>query len=251
MSARFAVIGGTGTGVNTQGELVDEQVVDTPFGAPSAPLRQFLIDGRPVWFLPRHGDGHQIAPHLVNYAANLTALHDVGVTHVIALNAVGIIGRRAPVGGLLIPNQIIDYTWGRRHTVRDGDVAVLDHIDFTEPYSEELRGQLLAAAQAVGLEVADGGVYGATQGPRLETAAEVARLARDGVEVIGMTGMPEASIARELDLSYACIALIVNEAAGQGEGDIHAQLHAAMDQARSAANLLLASFFETIFESKG
>ena len=121
MSARsVAIVGGTGTGDFALGELLDEQTVDTPFGKPSAPLRQCLVGAQRVWFLPRHGDGRHIAPHLVNYAANLSALHQVGVTDVVALNAVGIIGRRVPVGGIMLPDQIIDYTWGRLHTVRDG-----------------------------------------------------------------------------------------------------------------------------------
>ncbi|MEM6817912.1 MAG: S-methyl-5'-thioinosine phosphorylase [Pseudomonadota bacterium] len=245
MSSVYAVIGGTGTGDRDTTAVLESVSVDTAFGEPSAPLKRVRIGASDAWFLPRHGEGHQIAPHRVNYAANLSALATVGVTHVIALNAVGIIGQRVPPGGLLLPDQIIDYTWGRVHSVRDGVSGPLEHIDFTQPYDETLRLGIAEAARAASVPLAMDGVYGATQGPRLETAAEVARLARDGVEVIGMTGMPEASIARELGLSYACLALIVNEAAGQGAGDIHAQLVAAMQAARHSADKVLTAFFDS------
>ena len=238
----YAVIGGTGTGSRDEA-LVSEVSPETPFGAPSAPLRAVRFADRDVWFLPRHGADHSIAPHRVNYRANLTALAEVGVTEVVALNAVGIIGKRVRPGGLVLPDQLIDYTWGRAHSVRDGECGDLAHIDFTRPYDEPLRMRLLAAAQSAGVALAEGGVHGVTQGPRLETAAEVARLARDGVELIGMTGMPEAAIARELGLSYACLALVVNEAAGQGSGDIHEQLAAALGSARQAADATLLAFF--------
>ncbi|MEL6300245.1 MAG: S-methyl-5'-thioinosine phosphorylase [Pseudomonadota bacterium] len=244
MNSVYAVIGGTGTGDRDASTIIETRSVETAFGEPSAPLSRLRIGESKVWFLPRHGEGHQIAPHRVNYAANLSALAHVGATHVIALNAVGIIGQRVAPGGLLLPDQIIDYTWGRVHSVRDGMSGPLEHIDFTKPYDDTLRAQLAAAAKTAAVPLALDGVYGATQGPRLESAAEVARLARDGVEVIGMTGMPEASIARELGLSYACLALIVNEAAGQGDGDIHAQLTAAMHAARDRADRVLAAFFD-------
>lgn len=247
MSRVFAIIGGTGSGDRDGAELIDTVEAETAFGRPSAPLRRFRIGGQGVWFLPRHGDGHVLAPHRVNYAANLSALVEVGVTDVVALNAVGIVGRRARPGQLTLPDQIIDYTWGRQHTVRDGELGPLEHIDFTEPYDINLRSEIEQAATDANVPLALGGVHGVTQGPRLESAAEVAKLARDGVEVIGMTGMPEAAIARELGLAYACLALVVNEAAGQGEGDIHAQLAAAVQSARQAADRVL----DALFTEKG
>lgn len=175
-------------------------------------------------FLPRHGDGHTMPPHRINYRANLYALYQLQVSGIIAVNAVGGIHKQAGPGQLMVPDQIVDYTYGREHTFFDGSVIDLDspdrftasvaHIDFTEPYDQELRRRLSAAAARLDIALLDHGVYGATQGPRLETPAEVRRLQRDGCDIIGMTGMPEAALARELNLPYACIALSVNWAAG-------------------------------------
>lgn len=242
------VIGGTGVETWPQAKLLHERRENTRYGAPSAPLQCFVIDGTPVWFLSRHGTGHDIAPHAINYRANMQALFDAGVRQLIGLNAVGIIGEAMAPGGLTLPDQVIDYTWGRAGTFHDGVDSPLQHIDFTEPYSDALRQALVAAAARAGVALSAGGTYGATQGPRLETRAEVDRLERDGVEVIGMTGMPEAALARELGIDYACVALIVNHAAGRGgaSDDIHAQLARHLADARAQAVRLLAAFLQSV-----
>ena len=167
-------------------------------------------------FLARHGDGHTIPPHRINYRANLWALKEAGATAVLGVAAVGAIAGAAP-GDLVLPHQLIDYTHGREATYFDGADGRVEHVDFTQPYSPELRAKCLAAARAAGIALADGGVYGAMQGPRLETAAEIDRMARDGATLVGMTGMPEAALARELGLPYATIAVVVNHAAGRGD----------------------------------
>jgi purine nucleoside phosphorylase len=168
-------------------------------------------------FLARHGYGHTIPPHQVNYRANLWALKDAGALDVISVASVGGIGSELGPGILALPHQIIDYTWGRPSTYFEGAGAPVNHIDFTEPYSQPLRARILKAAQAAGEPLVDRGVYAATQGPRLESAAEINRLARDGADMVGMTGMPEASLAREISLEYAAIAVVANYAAGRGE----------------------------------
>lgn len=211
---RVAVIGGSGAGFARDLALDQGVVVDTPWGAPSAPVRAGRIGDHEVLWLARHGDTHAIAPHRVNYRANLHALHARGATHVIALNTVGGIAPEALPGSLWVPGQIIDYTSGRESSFRDGTVLPLLHQEFAEPYDAELRSVLLRAAEELALEVISGGTYGCTQGPRLETAAEIRRMRGDGCDLVGMTGMPEAALARELGLAYASICMVVNPAAG-------------------------------------
>ena len=167
-------------------------------------------------FLTRHGDGHVIAPHEINYRANLWALRAVKAVDVISIATVGGIRADLLPGTLVIPDQIIDYTWGRVPTLGSMGKRGVTHIDFTHPYCETMRQKLLEAARAADEKVVDGGTYAATQGPRLETAAEIGRLERDGADMVGMTGMPEAALARELGLCYAAIAVVVNQAAGRG-----------------------------------
>ena len=197
-----------------------QEVVRTPYGEPSAPLTFGRFDGCPVVFLPRHGPSHTIPPHRVNYRANLWAVKSAGVDRIVGMAAVGGITARMQPGQLAVPDQVIDYTWGREHTLFEVDLTTVTHVDFTEPYCQALRRDLLAAAERAGVNVLDGGTYAATQGPRLESAAEIARLERDGCDVVGMTGMPEASLARELGLCYASLALSVNWAAGKSDGPI-------------------------------
>jgi 5'-methylthioinosine phosphorylase len=237
----FGII--VGSGMADFGQDAQSMPVDTPLGVPSALPRRVSMGGRPVFVLPRHGVRHSIAPHRINYRANALALQALGVTDVISLNTVGVIPDEPGPGELALPDQLIDYTWGREHTFRDGDFMPLDHIEFTEPFCSELRGGLLAAARSAGVACRDGGVYGATQGPRLESAAEVDRLERDGVAYIGMTAMPEVALVRELGLRVACLSLVVNPAAGRGQGSIHGDIEASMASARSAAIQLLESFF--------
>jgi 5'-methylthioadenosine phosphorylase len=210
----LAIIGGTGLTQLANLDVSRRQAVRTPYGEPSGPLTFGAIRGVPVMFLARHGDGHTIAPHQVNYRANLWALKEEGAGDVVSVVSVGGIRSDLGPGKIIVPHQIIDYTWGRMHTFFEGEAPV-KHIDFTEPYTGELRKKLLAAAKAGGEAAVDGAVYAATQGPRLETAAEIDRLERDGADIVGMTGMPEASLAREIELAYASIAMVVNHAAGR------------------------------------
>ncbi len=213
----LAIIGGTGLTQLANLQITHRQVMRTPYGEPSGALTFGTINQHDVVFLARHGYGHTIPPHEVNYRANLWALHEQGVQRVLSVASVGGIRADLVPGMIVVPDQIIDYTYGREFTYFDGRERPVTHIDFTHPYDRKLRRQLIEAAQRAGEACLDGGVYAATQGPRLETAAEVNRLERDGVDMVGMTGMPEAALARELGMSYATIAVVVNHAAGRGD----------------------------------
>ena len=215
---KIAIIGGTGLQNLAGFSLENEEYFNTPYGAPSAPLLQGTFAGKSVVFLARHGKAHTIPPHKINYRANLWALHSVGVREVLAVAAVGGIHRQVLARHLVIPHQLIDYTWGREHTFFEN--TRVRHIDFTEPYTESLRQRLIHAAKNQSFITHEQGVYGATQGPRLETAAEIERMAWDGCDIVGMTGMPEAALAREIGLDYACCAVVANAAAGRGNGII-------------------------------
>jgi 5'-methylthioinosine phosphorylase len=216
----LAVIGGSGFDRMQGLEIVRKEQVDTPFGRPSAPLIHGTFQARRILFLPRHGEAHTIPPHQVNYRANLWALKQAGATRVVGVAAVGGIHGEMGPGTIVIPDQIIDYTYGREHTLFEGDLSEITHIDFTLPYCESLRRTLIVAAERAAVEVINAGTYGATQGPRLESAMEINRLERDGCDLVGMTGMPEAALARELELCYAGCAVVANRAAGRGEGEI-------------------------------
>jgi 5'-deoxy-5'-methylthioadenosine phosphorylase len=216
----LAIIGGSG--LDSLGLMTVEkrEVISTPFGEPAGPITRGTLGGEEILFLPRHGYPHKIPPHKVNYRANLWALHHLGATHVVAVAAVGGIRSDMTPGRIAIPDQIIDYTWGRPSTFFEDDLETVTHIDFTNPYSPQVREGLLKAAFALQMDVVDGGTYGATQGPRLETTAEIVRMERDGCHLVGMTGMPEAALARELELQYGTCAVVANWAAGKGEGEI-------------------------------
>lgn len=218
--SELAIIGGTGVTSLNGLEITNREVMHTPYGEPSGPLVFGELSGTRVLFLPRHGPGHTIPPHRINYRANIWALRERGANRIIAINAVGGIRSDMVPGRIVIPDQIIDYTWSRINTYFEEGLNQVTHIDFTQPYCEELRQFMIEGAQRAGLEVATEGTYAATQGPRLETAAEIDRLERDGCDLVGMTGMPEASLARELDLCYASCAVVANMAAGRGEGEI-------------------------------
>jgi len=213
----LAIIGGSGLTKLANLEVTQRKVARTPYGEPSGPLTFGTVGKSEVVFLARHGYGHTIAPHEVPYLANLWALKEAGADRVVSVASVGSIRKEHEPGSLVIPDQIIDYTWGRRSTFFEGVGAPVNHIDFTEPFSASLRKVLLEAAVACKEKVFDGGVYAATQGPRLETAAEINRLERDGADLVGMTGMPEAALAREVSLEYATIAAVANYAAGRGD----------------------------------
>jgi 5'-methylthioinosine phosphorylase len=218
-------------------------VITTAFGPPSSAVRCIEYPGRSVYFLARHGDKHDIPPHRINYRANLAALKLMKVEHVIAINTVGVIMPGLGPGQLAVPQQLIDYTYGRDHSIYDEVSANLGHIDFTEPFSPELRRRILSAARAADVACHDGGVYAVMQGPRLETAAEVDRLERDGADYIGMTAMPEAAISRELHMEYACLSLIVNFAAGRSEKAIHDDIEASLLAAKTHSIRLLQQLF--------
>ena len=215
----LAIIGGSGLTQLDSMAQTRRAVSSTPYGEPSGALTFGRVRSREVVFLARHGYGHTLAPHEVNYRANLWALKEAGVDAVVSVASVGAIRAGLPPGALLLPHQVIDYTWGRACTYFEGAGAPVNHIDFTEPYSNSLRKKILEAAAACGETLVDRGVYAATQGPRLETAAEIDRLERDGADVVGMTGMPEAALAREISLEYAAIAVVANHAAGRGDSE--------------------------------
>jgi len=214
--AMLAIIGGSGLTQLSCLEISHRQIIRTPYGEPSGPLTFGKLHGEDIVFLARHGHGHTIPPHAINYRANLWALHSLKPAHVISVASVGGIRADPTPGKLVVPNQIIDYTYGRNFTFFEGKDQPVTHIDFTQPYSQQTRALLLQAANNAYEAIADGGVYAATQGPRLETAAEINRLERDGADIVGMTGMPETALARELGLSYATLAVVANQAAGRG-----------------------------------
>ena len=222
-STNVAIIGGSGLTSLRGLEIVKRQAAKTPHGDPSGPLVFGTIDECAAVFLARHGPDHTIPPHKVNYAANIWALHEAGARQVIAIGSVGAIVTHLEPGAIVIPDQIIDYTYSRQQTFFETGLDSVTHIDFTNPYSERLRGKLQEAARAAGIAAVGEGTHAVTQGPRLETVAEVDRLERDGAHIVGMTGMPEAALARELGMSYATCAVVVNMAAGRAD-DIHADI---------------------------
>jgi 5'-methylthioinosine phosphorylase len=241
MSTQYGII--VGSGFDAFAGDAEAQAVTTRYGEPSAPIRRMSFEDDVVCVLPRHGDKHTLPPHAINYRANVLAFKEVGVEAIVSLNTVGVLTDVRRPGQLAVPDQIIDYTWGRAHTFHDGDAADFDHVEFTTPFSESVREALLAAAAKGGVDCFDGGVYAATQGPRLETAAEVDRLERDGADYVGMTAMPEAVLAREIGIDYACLSMIVNLAAGRGDKPIHDDVESSTLSARMQAMQVLKQFF--------
>ncbi|MDQ7016562.1 MAG: S-methyl-5'-thioinosine phosphorylase [Gammaproteobacteria bacterium] len=240
----IAIIGGSGFSSLPELMRIKTEQVMTEFGAPSAPLLFAELQGQPLVFLARHGDPHIIPPHRVNYRANLRALQQVGVKQVIALAAVGGIAQACPPGRLVVPDQIIDYTYGREQTYFAENLAQVTHIDFTYPYTEGLRQALLQAAGQANIVVTAQGTYAATQGPRLETAAEIRKLEHEGCTIVGMTGMPEAALARELGLGYACLAVVANWAAGKSDRLITLpDIEKTLQGAHQSVNQLLLELF--------
>lgn len=211
----LAVIGGSGLTQLSNLDIVRREVARTPYGEPSGALIFGRLCDQPVVFLARHGYGHTIPPHLINYRANIWALKHAKVSAIVSIASVGGIRADLGPGKLIVPDQIIDYTWGRAATFAEGTDQPVRHIDFTHPYDTTLRRRIVTVGKDAGIELVDGGVYATTQGPRLETAAEINRLERDGADVVGMTGMPEAALARELELPYAAINVVANYAAGR------------------------------------
>ena len=231
MDKRVAIIGGTGLDSLEELVITRRHSIQTAFGTPSAAIQEGLLFDKPIFFLPRHGDAHQIPPHKINYRANIAALAKFGIEKILAVTAVGGIASNAPPCAIVIPDQIVDYTYGREHTFFDGVDGQVQHIDFTSPFCERTRQALINVANKANIALTTSGVYGVTQGPRLETAAEIRRLERDGCTIVGMTVMPEAALAREMNLAYANCSIVVNWGAGIEAREI------TMDEIRSNLNL--------------
>lgn len=242
---KFGIIGGSGLARLAELRDTRRQVVRTPWGDPSCPLTHGRLDGVDLVFLARHGYGHTLAPHEINYRANIWALKQAGVDGVVSVATVGGIRDDFGPGTLVLPDQIVDYTTGRCCTFFEGPGQPVVHVDFTWPYDEQVRGLLARAAQSLGESMAPSGTYGCTQGPRLETAAEIRRMERDGCDLVGMTGMPEAVLARELGLPYAALAVVANHAAGKGDSSREVSLDAitlAVEQAMVRVRAILSEF---------
>jgi 5'-methylthioinosine phosphorylase len=237
---RVAIVAGTGAS-GLVSDQVDRREIETPYGDPSSPVMTWQSGDTEFSFIARHGLDSVIPPHRVNYRANVWALRETRPEFIVAVNAVGGIEPNAIPGRLVFPDQLVDYTWGREHTYSDGLSSPLKHIDFTEPFSEAVRARLIAAAEGLALEYSASGTYAVTQGPRLETAAEIDRLERDGCHVVGMTAMPEAALARELEMDYAICAIVVNWAAGRNlsGADIHDEMSRHVDQGMDRVGRLL------------
>jgi 5'-methylthioinosine phosphorylase len=245
---KLAIIGGTGLSKMDKLVVVSKHNVETPFGSTSAGIVEATLDNQTVFFLPRHGEKHTIAPHKINYRANLWALHALGIRKVVAIAAVGGISANVGPATLVCPDQIIDYTYGREQSFFSDNFLAEHHIDFSQPYNESLRQQVLIAARQNDINIVDNGVYGATQGPRLETAAEIKRMTLDGCSLVGMTGMPEAALARELGLDYACCALVVNWAAGLSEQD---NILSEIEQTIESGMVLVEQLLTTLIKQSG
>jgi 5'-deoxy-5'-methylthioadenosine phosphorylase len=242
---RLAIIGGSGFTQLENFQIISDNVVTTPFGAPSASIVHGTIGNQEVVFLARHGVNHSVPPHQINYRANIWALHHLGAQRIISIATVGGIHPDMPPQTLVIPDQIVDYTHSRQHTFFEQEYGKVTHVDFSYPYCEMLRQGLMQAAAVIGETIACGGTYGATQGPRLETAGEIRRMELDGCDVVGMTGMPEAALARELEMCYACCALVVNWAAGKSDGivemaEIEQHLRLGMNRIRRLLQFFIA-----------
>jgi 5'-methylthioinosine phosphorylase len=235
----LAIIGGTGLSTLTNLNITRKVIATTPYGEASSPISIGEMGGEPCMFLARHGPKHTIPPHKINYRANIHALKAAGATQILAVGSVGGIHADCAPGSIVVPDQLIDYTHGRESTFFDGSDKQVVHIDFTQPYAPSVRQALISAAAQANIAIVNTGTYGATNGPRLETAAEVRRLARDGCTVVGMTGAPEAALARELDVPYCALCVVANWAAGTHDSAqaialdrLRETLNAAMENAR-------------------
>lgn len=243
--SRLAIIGGTGLSQLADFKIINHEQITTPYGEPSADFVIGELNEKEVVFLARHGNSHGIAPHKINYRANIWGLKQLGVENIVAVAAVGGITPEMVPAHIAVPDQIIDYSYGRQHTFFEDEANPVTHIDFSYPYSQALRSRLIIAAKQAGLQVSPIGTYGCTQGPRLETAAEIKRMEQDGCNVVGMTGMPEASLAKEQGINYAAIGVIANWAAGKTEGEITmAEIEQNLHKGMANTALLLKAFVE-------
>ena len=245
-SKPIAIIGGSGSAALFPDIDIMERIeISTPHGETSSPITRAEYHGRNILVLYRHGITHSIPPHKINYRANIWALASLAPVAVVALATVGGIRSDLAPGELMLPDQLIDYSWGRESTFFDGDDGTVGHLKMTSPYSRQVRELLLQAADRCGVPLADGGVYATTQGPRFETSAEVDRIERDGGDVVGMTGMPETALAAEKKLNYACVSIIVNPAAGRGDSDITARVISdSFDRGKQNLNRLIGEMLE-------
>lgn len=240
---RLGLIGGTG--LDHWGAAARVHSIDSNYGLPSAKLAEYRVGDLQLFFLPRHGEQHKIPPHAVNYRANIDAFRQLEVDGIIAVNAVGGVSSHHQTGALSVPDQLIDYTWGRAHSFSLTADDELEHIEFAGPFEGRVRSLLLKAATVAGIAVTDGACIGVTQGPRLETAAEIRRFAQDGCDLVGMTSMPEASLAREAGLDYACLCINANRAAGlENEPVTMAAIDATLVDAMVRVRKLLGVLFE-------
>lgn len=235
----LGLIGGTGLNQLQGLQVAERRTLTTRYGMPAAPLHMGEFQGQPVVFLPRHGLEHRLPPHAINYRANLYALKLAGVTHIVGVAAVGGIADHLGAAEVVLPDDVLDYTWGREHSYSMSDADDLQHVECAPAYHPGLRQALLSSAQQADVVLHDGGVHAVTQGPRLESAAEVRKLQRDGADMVGMTGMPEAALALELGLPYASLAVVVNRAAGLGQGAIHAEIEQSITQGMGKAMRVL------------
>ena len=244
--SKLAIIGGTGLSQLNGLEITTTQSLETPFGPPSADYLHGIINNKEIIFLARHGNPHIIPPHKINYRANIWGLKELGVTDIIAVAAVGGITSNMSPAHLALPDQIIDYSYGREHTFFADNLNQVNHIDFSFPYNQQIRKQLIHLAGKLELTISTIATYACTQGPRLESAAEIKRLERDGCDLVGMTGMPEAALAKELEMNYAAIAVVANWAAGKSEGEITmAEIEHHLKNGMSKLELLLTAYISS------
>lgn len=242
---RLGLIGGSG--LNQWGRAVRSHKISGLYGQPSADLAEYDSGNLKLFFLPRHGEGHTIPPHAVNYRANIDAFSQLEVEGIIAINAVGGISGRNGPGTLSVPDQLIDYTWGRTHSFSMTAKDRLQHVEFAGPFDGRLRLALLEAAASAGLDVNESGCIGVSQGPRLETAAEIRRFEQDGCDMVGMTTMPEAALAREAGLDYACLCVNANWGAGLEDQPVTMEaIETTLARAMVDVRKLLALLFEEI-----
>lgn len=245
--SKLAIIGGTGLTQMKGLTINSTKTLETPFGQPSAPYVMGIINGKEIVFLARHGNPHTIPPHKINYRANIWGLKQLGVSKIIAVAAVGGITSEMSPAHLVLPDQIIDYSYGREHTFFADNKQNVTHIDFTFPYNQSLRTQLIETAAILDIHLSPKGTYGCTQGPRLESTAEINRMERDGCDLVGMTGMPETALAKELNIAYASIAVVANWGAGKSEGEISmAEIEHYVKKGMTNVTQLLSGFISTL-----
>jgi len=242
---RLGLIGGTG--LDHWGEPVKTHAISGDYGRPSAGLAEYQLGALQLFFLPRHGENHTIPPHAVNYRANIDAFRQLEVAGIIAVNAVGAISSQNVPGTLTVPDQLIDYTWGRAHSFSMNTNDSLQHVEFTRPFNGRLRSGLINAAAAAKVDVTGSGCVGVTQGPRLESAAEIQRCKQDGCDLVGMTTMPEAALAREAGLDYASLCVNANWAAGLEDEPVSMEaIGATLKDAMVKVRDVLAVLFEEL-----